>query len=116
MSYLASRKVIHRDLAARNVLLDENPSAPASLGGSGGAQWVCKVADFGFARDIMANNIYERKSEGRSVFPQILIAGKAKDKFKLSWPHDSTELLQGQLYYSGQNEYLEFGRDESTFS
>lgn len=26
---------------------------------------VCKVADFGFARDIMANNIYERKSEGR---------------------------------------------------
>ena len=67
MSYLASRKVIHRDLAARNVLLDENPSAPASLGGSGGDQWVCKVADFGFARDIMANNIYERKSEGRSV-------------------------------------------------
>lgn len=65
MSYLASRKVIHRDLAARNVLLDENPSAPASLGGSGGDQWVCKVADFGFARDIMANNIYERKSEGR---------------------------------------------------
>ncbi len=26
---------------------------------------VCKVADFGFARDVMANNIYERKSEGR---------------------------------------------------
>ena len=67
MSYLSSRKVIHRDLAARNILLDENPSAPASLGGSGGDQWVCKVADFGFARDIMANNIYERKSEGRSV-------------------------------------------------
>ncbi len=26
---------------------------------------MCKVADFGFARDIMANNVYERKSEGR---------------------------------------------------
>ena len=26
---------------------------------------VCKVCDFGFARDIMANNIYERKSEGK---------------------------------------------------
>merc|ERR1712117_237113 len=51
--------------AARNVLLDENPSAPASLGGSGGDQWVCKVADFGFAKDVMANNIYERKSEGK---------------------------------------------------
>ena len=79
MVYLSDRNYVHRDLAARNVLLDENPSAPASLGGSGGDQWVCKVADFGFARDIMANNIYERKSEGRSVFPQILIAGKAKD-------------------------------------
>ena len=25
----------------------------------------CKVADFGFAKDVMANNIYERKSEGK---------------------------------------------------
>ena len=82
MSYLASRKVIHRDLAARNVLLDENPSAPASLGGSGGDQWVCKVADFGFARDIMANNIYERKSEGRSVFPRF-DRGKSKGQVKI---------------------------------
>ena len=24
-----------------------------------------KVADFGFSRDVMVNNIYERKSEGR---------------------------------------------------
>ncbi len=26
---------------------------------------MCKVADFGFARDIVASNVYERKSEGR---------------------------------------------------
>ena len=51
MSYLSSKKVIHRDLAARNILIDRDA--------------VCKVADFGFARDVMANNIYERKSEGR---------------------------------------------------
>ena len=52
MSYLSSKKVIHRDLAARNVLISTSDH-------------VVKVADFGFARDVMANNIYERKSEGR---------------------------------------------------
>merc|ERR1719367_2452884 len=51
MEYLSSKKVIHRDLAARNVLVTD--------------QNVCKVADFGFSRDVMVNNIYERKSEGR---------------------------------------------------
>ncbi|XP_011312688.1 tyrosine kinase receptor Cad96Ca [Fopius arisanus] len=51
MEYLASKGIIHRDLAARNVLIDENRA--------------CKVADFGFARDLAANQIYERKSEGR---------------------------------------------------
>ena len=27
--------------------------------------FLLQVADFGFSRDVMANNIYERKSEGR---------------------------------------------------
>lgn len=51
MEYLSSQKVIHRDLAARNVLVTEDN--------------ICKVADFGFSREVMVNNIYERKSEGR---------------------------------------------------
>ncbi|XP_071440350.1 tyrosine kinase receptor Cad96Ca [Hetaerina americana] len=51
MQYLSSRGIIHRDLAARNVLVSANR--------------ICKVADFGFARDIAANHVYERKSEGR---------------------------------------------------
>ncbi len=52
MAYLSSKKLIHRDLAARNILIDLIDN-------------VCKVTDFGFARDVMANNIYERKSEGK---------------------------------------------------
>jgi len=48
---LASKGIIHRDLAARNILIDK--------------ERVCKVADFGFARDIVDNHVYERKSDGR---------------------------------------------------
>ena len=41
-------KVIHRDLAARNVLVGEGET--------------CKVTDFGTARDVQEDNIYERKT------------------------------------------------------
>ncbi|PSN41563.1 Tyrosine kinase receptor Cad96Ca [Blattella germanica] len=51
MEFLSSKGIIHRDLAARNVLVGENH--------------VCKVADFGFARDVISSHVYERKSEGR---------------------------------------------------
>ena len=45
---------IHRDLAARNVLVGENE--------------ICKVTDFGMARDVQQENIYERKTKLRSIF------------------------------------------------
>ncbi|XP_021933765.1 tyrosine kinase receptor Cad96Ca-like isoform X2 [Zootermopsis nevadensis] len=51
MDFLSSKGIIHRDLAARNILVGENH--------------ICKVADFGFARDIISSHVYERKSEGR---------------------------------------------------
>ncbi|XP_047136138.1 fibroblast growth factor receptor 1 isoform X2 [Hydra vulgaris] len=50
MSQLSSMKVIHRDLAARNVLVDEN--------------LICKVSDFGFARDIYEDDHYLKRSAG----------------------------------------------------
>ncbi|KAL1457635.1 hypothetical protein WDU94_007843 [Cyamophila willieti] len=51
MQYLHSRKYIHRDLAARNVLVSKN--------------YVMKVADFGFARDIHSKDYYRRSSDGK---------------------------------------------------
>ncbi|XP_044164835.1 platelet-derived growth factor receptor alpha-like [Acropora millepora] len=51
MSYLSLRKVVHRDLAARNVLVGEKET--------------CKITDFGMARDVQEENIYERKTKGR---------------------------------------------------
>ncbi|XP_032222346.1 fibroblast growth factor receptor 4 isoform X3 [Nematostella vectensis] len=50
MAHLASMKVVHRDLAARNILIDEKS--------------VCKVSDFGFARDIYVEDHYTRKTQG----------------------------------------------------
>ncbi|KAL9964662.1 hypothetical protein ACROYT_G028337 [Oculina patagonica] len=51
MRYLSSRNIIHRDLAARNVLVGERET--------------CKVTDFGMARDVYQENVYEKKTKGR---------------------------------------------------
>ncbi|XP_022793273.1 tyrosine kinase receptor Cad96Ca-like [Stylophora pistillata] len=51
MSYLSSKSIIHRDLAARNVLVGEDET--------------CKVTDFGMARNVQEENIYERRTKGR---------------------------------------------------
>ncbi|CAF4448157.1 unnamed protein product, partial [Rotaria sp. Silwood2] len=53
MYYLSDQKFVHRDLAARNCLVNENH--------------VCKVGDFGLARDIYETDYYRRC--GRSFLP-----------------------------------------------
>ena len=50
MSYLHSKRCIHRDLAARNVLIDKN--------------LVAKIADFGLARSVNANDYYRKSGDG----------------------------------------------------
>jgi fyn-related kinase len=52
MKYLEERKLVHRDLAARNVLVGEKISGCP----------VVKVADFGLARKLMEEDIYEART------------------------------------------------------
>jgi ephrin-B len=47
MEYLSKKSFVHRDLAARNILLNK--------------QLICKIGDFGMARDVSDDNYYITK-------------------------------------------------------
>ncbi|XP_020614889.1 platelet-derived growth factor receptor alpha-like [Orbicella faveolata] len=51
MEFLSSKKIVHRDLAARNVLVGDGE--------------VCKITDFGLARNVFQEDLYRRTATGR---------------------------------------------------
>ncbi|XP_038064852.1 muscle, skeletal receptor tyrosine protein kinase-like [Patiria miniata] len=70
MEYLASKQCIHRDLATRNILLGEG--------------LICKVSDFGLAREVAEKSQYEMQSQGkvpvRWMAPESLLSNMYTSK------------------------------------
>ncbi|XP_066024463.1 tyrosine-protein kinase receptor Tie-1-like [Pocillopora verrucosa] len=98
MSYLSSIPVktsslsfIHRDLSARNVLVGEGET--------------CKVTDFGMARDVQEDNIYERKTKGRLPVKWTAIEALLYGKYCTKSDVLSYGVLLLEIFTSGGSPY-----------
>ncbi|XP_055853236.1 tyrosine kinase receptor Cad96Ca [Episyrphus balteatus] len=91
MDYLTSRGIIHRDLAARNILITDDNT--------------CKVADFGFARDIVTSKIYERKSEGKLPIRWMAIESLYDNIFSVKSDIWSFGILMWEIVTLGSTPY-----------
>ncbi|XP_038056080.1 fibroblast growth factor receptor 1-like [Patiria miniata] len=91
MAFLASKKCIHRDLAARNVLVGED--------------MVCKVSDFGLARDVMNIRVYQRESQGPLPMRWMALESLIDDVYTIESDVWSFGILMWEIVTLGARPY-----------
>ncbi|XP_063729281.1 tyrosine-protein kinase Yes-like [Symsagittifera roscoffensis] len=91
MSYLETVKIVHRDLAARNVLLTDDRK--------------CKVCDFGLARFLMDNEIYQGSSKSKFPWKWTAPEGLSEQRFSSKSDVWSFGVLCFEMTSRGQGPY-----------
>lgn len=102
MSYLESNELVHRDLAARNVLIGENNSA--------------KIADFGLARVINRDPLYQRQTKPE-LLPIKWSALEVIERNEYSTKSDvwSFGIVMMELFKKGEKPYGEWTAQYTMF-
>lgn len=98
MSYLASQKLVHRDLAARNILVDKGH--------------VCKIADFGLARDIYEKKQYLKLGEAELPLRWMAIESIFQGVTTMESDVWSFGILLWEIVTLGANPYPAMSRDQ----
>uniref|UniRef100_A0A8D8YLV5 receptor protein-tyrosine kinase n=1 Tax=Cacopsylla melanoneura TaxID=428564 RepID=A0A8D8YLV5_9HEMI len=94
MQYLHAQKCIHRDLAARNVLVGENEE-----------NFVMKIADFGLARDVHVDDLYERTSHNKLPIKWLAPESLADNLYSYKADVWSFGILLWEIFTFGEMPY-----------
>ncbi|KAI6218058.1 Tyrosine-protein kinase [Aphelenchoides besseyi] len=96
MTYLETKKLVHRDLAARNVLVGEIISGVP----------VVKVADFGLARKLMEENVYEARMGAKFPIKWTAPEAAACGNFTVKSDVWSFGILLYEIFTKGHTPYV----------